>query len=520
VKTSLKYLSFLIIPLIQINICLAQKDVQTSVTTNKKAIGNNLITQQALNAIEYTFTDRIHEFKVDTLNNYVTIKLRGLSKNGKWLDNTGSVVRYSIRDNKVLWAKKINYQSEDLDDYRGVTLYTSPIKSYNMDGETGAQLWEVKNSLLYTFKKLNLAIGYKLKASKKEENMLEGISLKDGTALWQRRINREYSWNGVDLLDDTTLIVAAAGLHTISLKNGQGWDYDAKTGQSDYTNTAIGAGLGIASALLTGMYSVPTGHNTLINIASNILTDSTAVYFASKEALAKLDKKGNILWKAALPETETGKSLIFKKTGNLILISSGYAYIGQRKVNIGRPLIASFNINTGQSKFITFISAEKGSLLDYRVAGDTVFAVFKDRVEKYAIEDGKLLATQKYNLDKNDELSYFIGNQIFTKKDSSYVSLASQSAHTFYIATKNKAIIIGHNLNAKGDVGFDDLYIAHVITKDLTFINKQKHTIVVDKAGKELADISVAGKSVLLNNKLYTATENSFLEIDVADLRH
>jgi hypothetical protein len=68
---------------------------------------------------------------------------------------------------------------------------------------------------------------------------LEGINLKTGEVLGKRELSREYAWNNVSL-NDTTLLAVAAGLHTIHLKNGSGWDYSAVTGDKDYsvTNTA------------------------------------------------------------------------------------------------------------------------------------------------------------------------------------------------------------------------------------------------------------------------------------------
>jgi outer membrane protein assembly factor BamB len=520
VKTSVaKYFIFLLTSVIQINNCFAQKDVIVDVTTNKKPVGIYLINQQPINAVEYTFPERIHDFKVDTLNSYLTIKLRGLSKNGKWLDNKGSIVRYSTKENKVLWSKKIAYQGESIDAYGGVTLYSSQSKSYSMDNETGEPLWEAKNSLLYSFPNLKRAVGYKLRASKKDENVLECINLKDGKALWEREISREYSWNDAFKLNDSTLLIAAAGLHTVSLNDGAGWDYYTKTGEKDYTGAAFGTGLGIAAGLLTGSYYIPTGHNTVVNISSNVLVDNTAFYFASKVALAKLDKDGFVIWKTELPEKETSKSLIFKQGPSVILINLGYANMGDRTLNIGLPFIASFDIITGKSNFKTNISAEKEKILDYEVVGKEVFFVFTDRVEKYSINDGKLLASQKYDLTKSGEQQYFLGNQVFVKNGNTYSSLTTLSPDDLYVYTKNgKAFQIDHALAPKGEVNSEDFYISYIRTKDFTFIKRQNQTIVIDREGKEKANFSVVGKSVLLNGKLYTASENSFLETDLSAL--
>src|SRR5690606_1196566 len=104
-------------------------------------------------------------------------------------------------------------------------------------------------------------IGSKIQASKSKENMLEGIDLITGKPIWQREISREYSWNDVFYLNDSILLIAAAGLHTLNIFDGTGWDYNTITGKKDYTASAIGTGLGIVAGLLTGTYAVSTGHN-------------------------------------------------------------------------------------------------------------------------------------------------------------------------------------------------------------------------------------------------------------------
>jgi hypothetical protein len=82
-------ISFLLLVSFQ---ALAQKEI--TVLTNTREVGQNLLTGEPVKANELTFPDRIHDFQIDTVNNYLTVQLRGLSKNGKWLDNKGNVVRY------------------------------------------------------------------------------------------------------------------------------------------------------------------------------------------------------------------------------------------------------------------------------------------------------------------------------------------------------------------------------------------------------------------------------------------
>lgn len=51
---------------------------------------------------------------------------------------------------------------------------------------------------------------------------LEGIDLNNGQVLWKRELNGEYGWNDVFYTNDSTLVVAAAGLHSLDTKTGKG----------------------------------------------------------------------------------------------------------------------------------------------------------------------------------------------------------------------------------------------------------------------------------------------------------
>lgn len=56
-------------------------------------------------ADEYTFPERIDEFYVDSAGQFAGVHLRGLSKNGKYLNNSGSFVFYDLVNKKANWNR-------------------------------------------------------------------------------------------------------------------------------------------------------------------------------------------------------------------------------------------------------------------------------------------------------------------------------------------------------------------------------------------------------------------------------
>lgn len=203
---------------------LAQRDI--TVLFNTSEVGKDFLTGEIIKSNEYTFTERIQDFQIDTVNRIITFQLRGLSNNGKWLDNNGEIIRYDIESKSVLWSQWIAYQMESIEQYGGVTLYTKAGKTFCLDNRTGQQIWRVKNSIIFANPIKNIGIGYKIQILKNNDNILEGIDLTNGKPIWQRDISREYGWNKVAYLNDSTLLIGAAGLHTLNIFNGTGWDYN------------------------------------------------------------------------------------------------------------------------------------------------------------------------------------------------------------------------------------------------------------------------------------------------------
>jgi len=500
--------------------CFSQNKNEISIQLSTKEAGKNLLSQKPIIGKEYILPERIQDFQIDTVNNYLTLQLRNLSKNGKWLENKGNVVRFDLEKNTLKWSKKITYQVESIEQYGGITIYSKGGKSYCLDNETGNQLWEVKNSVLFADPIEKIGLGYKIKQFKDPDNTLEGINLENGEVIWQRGINREYSWNDVFYINDSTLIIAAAGLHTLNVNDGKGWDYFTITGKKDYSASAVGTGLGLASALLTGYGSITTGYNLIRGIVSNIIIDSINIYFASKEKISKLDINGNVIWSTLLPDDLTSNSAILLNNDRLFMINKGYAFMGYRQLNFGTPFFAAFNLNTGEKIFLETISNEKKEFInDYDINGDTIFFVFNNRISSYSIENGILISNKEFDIEKYGDLKYFVGGHVFIKQDTIYASLLELNPHRYYLYTKSgKTLILNRNLETEGEINNDQFYVYYLKKGDFRFIAKENKTFILNPMGNVVAEISTSRESKFLNNKLFDKHENSFIEIDLGDL--
>jgi hypothetical protein len=486
---------------------------------NEKVIGKNYQTNNDIQVKEYIFPERIDNSFIDTTTNLLTVQLRGTSKNGKWLNNSGDVVLYDLTNNKIKWTKKIFYQQGSIEQFDNIIIQTNANKSYCLNIENGENQWEVKNTIYYVEPFQKIGIGYKFKTSTGYTNTLEGIDLNNGNTIWKRELNREYSWNNIFHLNDSVIVVAAAGLHSINLKNGTGWDYNTITGKKDYTETALANAAGVALGVLTGAFVMSTGHNLVRDVVSNILIDSSTIYFASKEKISRLDYNGQIKWSSPLPEDLTSSSSIFTKDSLLYMINKGFAFMGYRQLDFGKPFFAGFNRNTGKQLFLSTIGEKKDQITGFKIYHDTVLLVFKDRVSKYSLSDGSFISEKTFDIQTLGELRYFIGGQVYLKTDSIYNNLIFIDSTSHYLFTKTgKILVINDNLDVLNQIDYNQIYLYYLKTKDYKFLAKDNETTVINKGNKKAADFKASNKAILIGSTLYDMQEKSFIEIDLNEL--
>ncbi len=496
-----------------------QKD-EFRVSSAEESLGKNLLTGSDIKGIRYDFPERIHKTFLDTTSGLLTVQLRGLRKE-KWLNNKGNILQYDLLNNTLLWSKKIMYQVSSLQQFSNTMIFTRANKSYCLDIRTGEELWEVKNNIYHVDPMDNIGIGYRFKTATGYTNQLEGIDLSTGNVLWEKELNREYGWNQVFYTNDSTLMVVAAGLHALNIFSGQGWDYNTITGKKDYTTTVAANAAGVALGLLTGTFVTSTGHDLVREVVSNVLVDSAFLYFSSKEQLAKIDKQnGELLWKYPFPKDVPSKSAIFMNDSALFMINKGYAFMGNRTLDFGKPFIAAFDKLSGQQVYFSFIDETGGPILGFKLINQQLFLVFKNKIAQYSQATGDRIREKAFPDQDFGDFRYFVGDQAFiTNPTGDLVNLnQSDTTKLFVYTTQGKTLALDHELNVSDTIDYEDLSIYYLRTKDFKFIEKDKHTLIVDNEGKSVAEVEVTSDAFLIGETLYDKSDNSFFVIDLKDI--
>lgn len=471
---------------------LVKSFAQEEVTIEDVYIGKNDQFQEAIIGKGYSFSERVDDFRIDTTDNTFSIYLRDKA-NGEWLNMQGKFLMYDLDNQKVKWSKKINYDKGGIFDTYGFWFYTKSLKSYALDPDTGTELWEVRSSIYYANRKIGVGLGYNNNFLEDKE-ILRGINLKTGDYLWERSIDRDYGWNQIATVKDSTVLIVANGLHLINLKSGKGWDFKAKTHEISYPS------------YLTG-------------ICSNLSLDSNHVYFADKNKISCHNLEGVKKWETRIPENLMGRATLFKRDSSLYLINKGYALFDKRTIKHGTPFIAKYERKTGKQLYLYTILFRE-PILDFFIHVDTIYVMHKSKIVSYYLPTGSTLKEKEITL-KKDDLQDFVGNGLYIRTDDSTFQNLSMidTTNQLVFTKKEKILILNANFDVIKSMDFKDTYVTIGKTDDLIFVRNNNKTTILNKNFKQVGRLDVNADIKKYKNKFYFTKNNHLIEIDVDKIK-
>ncbi len=494
---------------------------QITLSTSETIVGKSLVDNSDIIGKEYTFPDHIYKTYFDTASNYLTVQLRGIK--GKYYNNKGKIVQVNTSDNSIIWSKEINYQNTQIQHHNKIIVQVKANQSQLLDIYSGNPTFELKNHIYFVDSDFNVGIGYKSSSANDFSNKLEGVNILNGSILWQREINREFGWNNFFYINDSTVIIVSAGIHSLNVKTGQGWDYDAETGHNDYKGTVAKNVAGAALGVLTGFAVVSTGHKVIHGMASNVLMDSNYFYFASKEEIAKINKAtGEVLWKSNF-ESFAGQSILYMDSSNIYMINKGLAKENNsQQISYKKPFLAAFSRQTGQQIYLIPFEEKDNPILGQIVKNDYEYLLFKNKIVKYNTKTRNNQQKQ-YDTKQFGDLSFFIGNHVFVKNDEGSITnlVASDTTKFFVYSESGTVLSIDENLNICNTISNDKLTVSSVNGSELSFFGNQDKTLIMNGRGDKCAELYAIlnpKNSYIIKNTLYYINDKKLCIINLDNL--
>lgn len=482
----------------------------------KEKSGYNKVNNKEIEIELFELSERVESIYFDSISNYLTLKLRGLTKNGKYLNNVGKIVQYDLNENKALWAKKINYSINVLLQKDNNFLFYRPDSSFSLDIQTGEKQWKTKVKAYFIDN--DIMIGYKVSTMETELKDVVGVDLSTGKTIWERPISNEYGWNDYKKLNDSIIMIKAAGLHKINIKNGSGWDYKTRTGYKDYTASVVGNVLGAAAAVLTGTFVGNSGYNLIRDVVSNTVEDSTHFYIASRDQIAKINKEtGAVNWLHEFEKKTASKSTIFETEDVIYLINYGKSQMGNRKLKVGKAFLAAYKKDNGDQIFK--VDLEKDSVIDdFEDLKKTILILSNNQILEIDKSSGVVQSNFKADTDKFNHLAFFLAKSNIRRKSSDNV-IELESKTCYLVNEANQVYTYDNSSEAiLTEVPTDDFLFVNSNFEDVQFLTKNNKVFAIE-GNKITSEVYMSSKAFVMGNYLWDIENNKVKRVLISDLK-
>ncbi|MBP1645002.1 MAG: hypothetical protein H6Q16_577 [Bacteroidetes bacterium] len=492
----------------------SQKDAK--ILTSDTILTKDLITNSDIKAKVYTFEDRVYNFYIDSTSNTTTISLRKLAKNQKEYKSEGNILVFDFNKDDILWDKKISYDNENFYQYDSLLIYSENSKIELWSIRNGNQLWNSDRNLYYTIPKKKIALTY---PNTQNSEKLEALDLATGNSLWKREIENESGWEDIQSVNDSIYLIYANGFHTVNINDGKGIDFKATTDDKDYTGVIIVSAASIALGILTGSYDIPEAEPSVVdNIRSNVLIDSSAILFASRNKLSKIVNDKLTLWEVDLPKKEISHSNLFKKDSVLFMVNYGYAKKEGKKIAYGKPFLKAYNESNGNLIYSVILEGE--SVLEYKISKDRIIFLFDNGISKYSLIDGSFISNRKFDTERYGNITSFVDSNVYYNNNYIYQSLIKEGRNNYCVNFSTGYIqLLNSRFETIEEKPYDELYFLDSKYNEFEILTQDTLTMLINKDGVPVLNLSNFYYANISKGKLYGKNGNSLLEIDLNQIR-
>lgn len=470
---------------------------------------------------EHEFTGRIHKLEIDKDGKFATIHLRDSTKNKKGLKDSGTCLFYDLLEKRVVWTIKINYNQTSIY-YKGNHVIRQGISNASvLNSENGKENW-IRQILLFHINdknQLGLGYNYSLLYPNPTSNKLLGINMLTGKTIWKREIERKYGWNSVKSLNDSILLIASGGLHTVNLHNGKGWSYNTPTGiPREDDLAAVGTAIVAMSALFSGYILVPLGEDIIGGIESNALVDSTGIYHASAEKISRLNFDGETVWSRQLDKAKCSQSQIIHTNKYIYLYNKGALYDRNKLRIFGTPFLAVFNEHDGSTVYYDYFKDKNLILNHLRINNDTTSLLFNNKFMQISLKNKSILLEKQFDSDINGQPLLFVNDKIFNLNNGKFDLTAPTNSGYLVRTDSNKLFWLDNSFEIERELNPDDYYILHSTLPNHLLFHKNRHMCITDQNRNLIAEFESDDNAKYNNGILYSTRGNIMKVINLNEL--
>lgn len=477
-------------------------------------VGISAISVNSLVAKTYNLTYPLYDYEADTLTKQLIFagRQKGEASASTYLSK-GFFGAISTLDDSVKWVNESSLYDVRISGSN--LLLSNEVRSVRYNKLRGYDEIRYDSKIFYTVPKYNRGFMY----DRTQENVLQCVNLALGTTTWSCNIPKSENWMDTQFLNDSTLLIAAGGLHAVNIRKGLLWSFPLstaiKTNRSFiYSNARFNTIQQISQVIKTS-----TEDNVVTQIASNILMDNKRVYFASKEKVIAVNPNGSLAWQLDLRNYPVSKMLLSKTDSSLILVNFGLAMHSNNFVTWGRPFIITIDPSSGRI-INQYDLSNIENLADFVRTDKALLLASKDVVQEVRPGSAELKTLLTLSAHKYGEFVEFInGDEYYVLKEGYFVPLNFINDQVNYFRADNNKIYGIEGEDLKYEYHFSELFRLDKKYKGKTILYNDQKTLITNNLFELLFTINLSEKNVIVNDKMFFMNANKIFELNFRDLK-
>ncbi|MDR3679356.1 MAG: PQQ-binding-like beta-propeller repeat protein [Flavipsychrobacter sp.] len=475
--------------------------------------GTNLQNDSPIKAIEFSFPYDVYRYDLDPVKNELFILLRKVK--GVNYKDEGYFALIDLNTNKVKWSRRTTWF--DFVSTKGYYQVKTFEKIYCYNKENDSLIWTRNNDMAYLDPESYTYFRY---------SRVISIDPATGEERWKkkRQIDLVSGVEELMYLNDSILLVALQGIHTININDGSGWNYKLKTSKNNYGLMIASGLLGVVTGgAINGISSAAfTGPQVKTGMSSGMMLDGDSIYFASRNELVCLNTKGKKVWGVNYGEDATlGSPMLFNMGDNIVIMNRGFAYRDGNEVQADAPFIAAYNKITGAQVYqINFDNKER--VRSFYLNNDTLFLCLKHSLATYTITTGSKIATiEKDQSEIANTVGQITPDDYYAQAaDSNFYNLAQLYPYHFFIESDNDIYNITPDLTGKQLLKKSDLWKNTGAYGPYTYLqNSAADKSIVLYNNKKIANITLGADPLASNNSIFYSKDNQLVIVDVSGFK-
>jgi len=493
---------------------LNAQSVFNTAYTRTNVVGSSVNSNDSIFATTVHLAYPVYSTVLDTLYGHFVFSCR---QRGDGIDdvymNKGGFAALLYDDNSLMWKNETTLYDFALSGNH--LLVSNDNRTVDFDRNLGFAIQRYTSKLFLSVPESQIAFTYASDTS----DMVSCIKLDSVEVIWTARIPRNEDWADVKMLDDTTMLVAASGLHALNLNRGLIWSIPLSTSLSNTGTLVYSPARNNTIKKVSQSFNTCVYDSIITQMSSNILIHDRKIFFASREEVIALAPDGKVIWHCDLRDYEPAKMLIRAHNNQIQLVNFGLAAHLRNFVTRGIPFVLTLNIETGEiedqyglaelENLSDFMQSERGMSFG---AKETMIEIN----ESSAIVKSKL----PLNVSKYGRFHEFIdGNNYYALKGEQYVTLNSIDNELIYFLADNNKVYGIKQDRLLYEYHFTEIFKKAAKVGDKNILRGLKETLVVDANHKLLAKIRLPDNFEVLKEKLYFIDKEKIHIVDLREIR-